>query len=108
MLLCAATEPYLSLSFVHSANASSVLQELHTVVLRVSCGPVVANFRDAMVISISMPSVPPPHLPAGGAWTIGYKAWGALLGRRLSAQGVMVACLDYRNFPQVGGPRATF
>ena len=37
----------------------------------------------------------------GGAWIIGYKAWGALLGRRLSEQGVIVACLDYRNFPQV-------
>ncbi|KAK9817469.1 hypothetical protein WJX74_008566 [Apatococcus lobatus] len=36
----------------------------------------------------------------GGAWTIGYKAWGALLGRRLSKQGVIVCCLDYRNFPQ--------
>ena len=42
-----------------------------------------------------------PH--AGGAWTIGYKAWGALLARRLSQQGVLVACLDYRNFPQVRG-----
>lgn len=38
---------------------------------------------------------------AGGAWTIGYKAWGALLARRLSRHGVVVACLDYRNFPQV-------
>ncbi|KAJ9531745.1 hypothetical protein QJQ45_021895 [Haematococcus lacustris] len=37
----------------------------------------------------------------GGAWTIGYKAWGALLSERLSAAGVLVACLDYRNFPQV-------
>lgn len=37
---------------------------------------------------------------AGGAWTIGYKAWGALLAWRLSKQGVLVACLDYRNFPQ--------
>ncbi|KAL4424612.1 hypothetical protein ABPG77_002230 [Micractinium sp. CCAP 211/92] len=36
----------------------------------------------------------------GGAWTIGYKAWGALLGRRLSQRGVLVFCLDYRNFPQ--------
>lgn len=36
----------------------------------------------------------------GGAWTIGYKAWGALLGRRLADAGVLVACLDYRNFPQ--------
>jgi len=36
----------------------------------------------------------------GGAWTIGYKAWGALLAKRLSKHGVVVACLDYRNFPQ--------
>ncbi|CAD7696485.1 unnamed protein product [Ostreobium quekettii] len=36
----------------------------------------------------------------GGAWTIGYKAWGALLGKRLSEHGILVACLDYRNFPQ--------
>ncbi len=36
---------------------------------------------------------------AGGAWTIGYKAWGALLGKRLAEHGVLVACLDYRNFP---------
>ena len=38
----------------------------------------------------------------GGAWTIGYKAWGALFGRRLSQRGVLVFCLDYRNFPQGG------
>jgi hypothetical protein len=37
----------------------------------------------------------------GGAWTIGYKAWGALLGRRLCDAGVLTMCLDYRNFPQV-------
>ena len=37
----------------------------------------------------------------GGAWTIGYKAWGSLLGRRLSKHGCLVCCLDYRNFPQV-------
>ncbi|CAL5224096.1 g6725 [Coccomyxa viridis] len=36
----------------------------------------------------------------GGAWTIGYKAWGSLLGRRLSKAKVLVYCLDYRNFPQ--------
>jgi hypothetical protein len=38
-------------------------------------------------------------LPAGGAWIIGYKAWGALLARRLCLSGVIVFCLDYRNFP---------
>lgn len=44
---------------------------------------------------------PLPLHGAGGAWTIGYKAWGALLARRLCDAGVIVACLDYRNFPQV-------
>ena len=36
----------------------------------------------------------------GGAWIIGHRAWGALLGARLSARGAIVACADYRNFPQ--------
>eukprot|EP00850_Spirogloea_muscicola_P019880 SM000201S05936 [mRNA] locus=s201:253816:258573:- [translate_table: standard] len=36
----------------------------------------------------------------GGAWTIGYKAWGALLGQCLEERGIVVASLDYRNFPQ--------
>ncbi|CAG9467580.1 unnamed protein product [Pedinophyceae sp. YPF-701] len=36
----------------------------------------------------------------GGAWIIGYKAWGALLARRLSQRGVLVASIDYRNYPQ--------
>ncbi|KAI3976845.1 hypothetical protein MKX01_008703 [Papaver californicum] len=36
----------------------------------------------------------------GGAWIIGYKAWGSLLGQELAERGVIVACIDYRNFPQ--------
>ncbi|KAH7650985.1 prenylcysteine alpha-carboxyl methylesterase protein [Dioscorea alata] len=36
----------------------------------------------------------------GGAWIIGYKAWGALLGKQLAERGIIVACIDYRNFPQ--------
>ena len=36
----------------------------------------------------------------GGAWIIGYKAWGALLGKRLSDAGIITVLLDYRNFPQ--------
>ncbi|RAL40792.1 hypothetical protein DM860_008490 [Cuscuta australis] len=36
----------------------------------------------------------------GGAWIIGYKAWGSLLGKQLSERDIIVACLDYRNFPQ--------
>ncbi|KAL6543747.1 hypothetical protein OROGR_010244 [Orobanche gracilis] len=36
----------------------------------------------------------------GGAWIIGYKAWGTLLGQQLAERDVIVACIDYRNFPQ--------
>ncbi|KAK7316211.1 hypothetical protein VNO77_35060 [Canavalia gladiata] len=36
----------------------------------------------------------------GGAWIIGYKAWGSLLGLQLAERGIIVACIDYRNFPQ--------
>ncbi|KAF3974757.1 hypothetical protein CMV_001936 [Castanea mollissima] len=36
----------------------------------------------------------------GGAWIIGYKAWGCLLGQQLSERDILVACIDYRNFPQ--------
>lgn len=36
----------------------------------------------------------------GGAWIIGYKGWGALLGQALSDRGIIVASIDYRNFPQ--------
>lgn len=36
----------------------------------------------------------------GGAWIIGYKAWGCLLGQELVERNVIVACIDYRNFPQ--------
>ncbi|XP_028769481.1 isoprenylcysteine alpha-carbonyl methylesterase ICME-like, partial [Neltuma alba] len=36
----------------------------------------------------------------GGAWIIGYKAWGSLLGLQLAERNIMVASIDYRNFPQ--------
>ncbi|CAK9231058.1 unnamed protein product [Sphagnum troendelagicum] len=36
----------------------------------------------------------------GGAWIIGYKGWGALLGQQLAEHHIIVTCLDYRNFPQ--------
>lgn len=37
---------------------------------------------------------------AGGAWTIGYKYWGAGLGFRLAERGAVVITSDYRQFPQ--------
>eukprot|EP00127_Corallochytrium_limacisporum_P003686 Clim_evm18s152 gene=Clim_evmTU18s152 len=36
----------------------------------------------------------------GGAWIIGYKAWGALMGRILQNYGIVCVSIDYRNFPQ--------
>lgn len=36
---------------------------------------------------------------SGGAWLIGYKLWGCLLARALTAQGVLVVLPDYRNYP---------
>ncbi|XP_059308705.1 probable isoprenylcysteine alpha-carbonyl methylesterase ICMEL1 [Lycium ferocissimum] len=36
----------------------------------------------------------------GGAWIIGNKAWGSLLGQQLSERDIIVACIDCRNFPQ--------
>ncbi|PON40611.1 Carboxylesterase, type B [Parasponia andersonii] len=32
----------------------------------------------------------------GGAWIIGYKAWGSLLGLQLAERDIIVACIDYR------------
>ncbi|XP_028752903.1 isoprenylcysteine alpha-carbonyl methylesterase ICME isoform X4 [Neltuma alba] len=36
----------------------------------------------------------------GGAWIIGYKAWGSFLGLQLAERDIIVASIDYRNFPQ--------
>jgi len=35
----------------------------------------------------------------GGAWLIGYKMWGALLARALTAAGMLVVIPDMRNYP---------
>jgi len=37
---------------------------------------------------------------SGGAWTIGYKFWSALVARGFTALGYLVVVPDYRNFPQ--------
>merc|ERR1719249_169945 len=36
----------------------------------------------------------------GGAWMIGYKAWGAFMGMLLAQLGIIFVAPDYRNFPQ--------
>lgn len=40
----------------------------------------------------------------GGAWIIGYKMWGALLARALTAAGIVVVIPDTRNYPSVTIP----
>ena len=40
----------------------------------------------------------------GGAWIIGYKMWGALLARALTAAGIIVVIPDTRNYPSVTVP----
>jgi hypothetical protein len=70
-------------------------------------GPHARNTLDIYVPDSAAPSADGTETPrapvfifyTGGAWIIGYKAWGALLGRTLCAHGVLVVCPDYRNFP---------
>jgi len=61
--------------------------------------------RSASVASTASASYTEARYPvvvfvSGGAWIIGYKAWGALMGRVLASLGVVVVMPDYRNFPQ--------
>jgi len=37
---------------------------------------------------------------SGGAWIIGYKVWGFIMGQLLAKSGVICITPDYRNFPQ--------
>eukprot|EP00451_Oxyrrhis_marina_P015043 CAMPEP_0204328968 /NCGR_PEP_ID=MMETSP0469-20131031/13808_1 /ASSEMBLY_ACC=CAM_ASM_000384 /TAXON_ID=2969 /ORGANISM="Oxyrrhis marina" /LENGTH=403 /DNA_ID=CAMNT_0051311487 /DNA_START=22 /DNA_END=1230 /DNA_ORIENTATION=+ len=41
---------------------------------------------------------------SGGAWIIGYKAWGFIMGQVFQRQGVLFIAPDYRNFPEVSVP----
>lgn len=73
------------------------------------------NFAD---IFLPSPETPPPgasrnaqkdNVPmkrpiavffTGGAWIIGYRAWGALIGLSLARRGIICVVPDYRNYPQ--------
>jgi len=50
-------------------------------------------------------AVPIVVFVTGGAWIIGYRMWGFLLGFALQKHGVMCICVDYRNFPQARIPQ---
>jgi len=63
--------------------------------------------RSRNTLDVYLPSEGPQPAPApvvvfltGGAWIIGYKAWGALIGRDMAERGVLVVSPDYRNFPE--------
>ncbi|MQL90421.1 hypothetical protein Taro_023009 [Colocasia esculenta] len=58
------------------------------------------NRLDLYLPKNSSGSKPVVAFVTGGAWIIGYKAWGALLGKQLAERDIIVACIDYRNFPQ--------
>ena len=50
-------------------------------------------------------AVPIVVFVTGGAWIIGYRMWGFLLGFALQKHGVICICVDYRNFPQARIPQ---
>jgi prenylcysteine alpha-carboxyl methylesterase len=53
---------------------------------------------------ISLVGVPVLVFYTGGAWIIGYKMWGCLLARALTAAGIMVVIPDMRNYPWASVP----
>ena len=55
---------------------------------------------DTTATSVSTTAKPVCIFLTGGAWIIGYKAWGTLLARTLVPFGILVVIPDYRNFPQ--------
>ncbi|RHY96834.1 hypothetical protein DYB35_003076 [Aphanomyces astaci] len=63
-------------------------------------GPRGRNLLDIYLVPRPRKNQPVVVFLSGGAWIIGYKAWGALMGRVLSAYGILVVMPDYRNFPQ--------
>uniref|UniRef100_A0A2P2MDW0 protein-S-isoprenylcysteine alpha-carbonyl methylesterase n=1 Tax=Rhizophora mucronata TaxID=61149 RepID=A0A2P2MDW0_RHIMU len=64
------------------------------------CGDQPRNRLDLYLPKNSDGPKPVVAFVTGGAWIIGYKAWGSLLGQQLSERDIIVACIDYRNFPQ--------
>ena len=68
------------------------------------------NIDKALRRGVSVSELPSPKacvlfLP-GGAWSVGFRGWAALLGMRLAQEGILAFCADYRNFPQADGYEA--
>ena len=85
-------------------------------VYRPSCSSTSSETKDANNTTSSssgrLPSAMAPltspvvFFCCGGAWMIGYKMWGALTARVLTAAGVTVVVPDYRNYPWGTVPQA--
>lgn len=65
-----------------------------------SSGKAKTSESEPGVTTETSPKYPVVVFFTGGAWIIGYKAWGSLIGKVLSAFGIVVVTPDYRNFPQ--------
>ena len=65
-------------------------------------GPSVRHAVDIYVpdSAAQRPLCPVVVFVSGGAWIIGYRMWGFLLGLALQRRGVLCVSVDYRNFPQ--------
>jgi prenylcysteine alpha-carboxyl methylesterase len=61
---------------------------------------------DRQLSSASLLQRPVVVFYTGGAWLIGYKMWGALLARALTACNIVVVMPDYRNYPWAVVPDA--
>jgi prenylcysteine alpha-carboxyl methylesterase len=57
------------------------------------------SVQDPELSTLSLLKQPVVVYFTGGAWLIGYKMWGALLARTLTAAGILVILPDYRNYP---------
>lgn len=55
---------------------------------------------DSQGAPIASETVPVVIFISGGAWLIGYKAWGWIMGMIMQRQGVLFISADHRNFPQ--------
>jgi prenylcysteine alpha-carboxyl methylesterase len=65
---------------------------------RVSGEHIVGDISDDQTEQCLLPS-PVLVFYTGGGWMIGYKMWGSLLARALTAAGIVVVIPDMRNFP---------
>lgn len=70
------------------------------VILNLRYGNKPRNLLDIYVAKNHKKQTPVVIFVTGGVWIIGYKAWGAFMGRILAFHGITAVMPDYRNYPQ--------